>query len=119
MIKYNLIDKKFGKLLVIGPSSKRGKDGGLFFWCQCDCGNLACVRSVSLRNNDTKSCGCIRVEKTTKRSTFHGQARKGKISKTYRAWRAMITRCYNSNYPFFHRYGGRGITVCAQWHTFE
>jgi hypothetical protein len=29
--------------------------------------------------------------------------------------RAMLQRCYNPNHPQYHRYGGRGITVCQEW----
>jgi Staphylococcus phage HNH endonuclease len=28
----------------------------------------------------------------------------------------MMARCYNQNNPRFEHYGGRGITVCEQWH---
>ena len=27
----------------------------------------------------------------------------------------MKSRCYNRNNKDFHRYGGRGITVCDEW----
>jgi len=30
-------------------------------------------------------------------------------------WRGMLTRCRNPNYHSYHRYGGRGITVCSLW----
>jgi hypothetical protein len=33
----------------------------------------------------------------------------------YNAWSNMKTRCYNSNYYLYHRYGGRGIIVCDEW----
>lgn len=36
-------------------------------------------------------------------------------SKERSAWSNMKNRCYNSNYPLFHRYGGRGISVCDDW----
>lgn len=36
-------------------------------------------------------------------------------TRTYWAWRSMRSRCYNENNPSFAHYGGRGITVCAQW----
>jgi hypothetical protein len=33
----------------------------------------------------------------------------------YRTWVRMKNRCYNANTAGFHRYGGRGITVCERW----
>jgi hypothetical protein len=27
----------------------------------------------------------------------------------------MLERCSRTNHPAFHRYGGRGITVCQRW----
>ena len=33
----------------------------------------------------------------------------------YKIWDSMIQRCTNKNNVGYHNYGGRGITVCAQW----
>lgn len=38
-----------------------------------------------------------------------------KRTRTYLAWRNMISRCTNKNRPDYRHYGGRGITVCAEW----
>jgi hypothetical protein len=38
---------------------------------------------------------------------------------TYRTWGAMITRCTNPKVNNYADYGGRGITVCERWRTFE
>lgn len=35
---------------------------------------------------------------------------------TYRTWGSMINRCASTNDP---NYGGRGISVCERWKTFE
>lgn len=33
----------------------------------------------------------------------------------YISWYCMKNRCYNKNYIGYHRYGGRGITICDRW----
>jgi len=38
---------------------------------------------------------------------------------TYRSWEHMFDRCRNPRHVSYHNYGGRGITVCERWHTFE
>jgi hypothetical protein len=38
---------------------------------------------------------------------------------TRNCWLNMIQRCTNEKHPSYHRYGGRGITVCEEWLTFE
>ena len=44
----------------------------------------------------------------------HGHA-KGNGSPTYQSWRGMVNRCTRPAYHSWHRYGGRGIKVCARW----
>ncbi len=39
-------------------------------------------------------------------------------SRVYDVWSHMLYRCRNPRYPGFHRYGGRGISVCSDWHDF-
>ena len=34
---------------------------------------------------------------------------------TYRSWSSMIYRCENQKHAHFDKYGGRGISVCAEW----
>jgi len=36
-------------------------------------------------------------------------------TKEYRIWQAMISRCYKPTNASYHKYGGRGITVCDRW----
>jgi ribosomal protein S27E len=33
----------------------------------------------------------------------------------YGVWEGMIRRCYSKKHIAYHRYGGRGITVCNEW----
>lgn len=38
-----------------------------------------------------------------------------KSTPTFNSWVAMRQRCYYPKHWKYHRYGGRGITVCARW----
>ena len=38
-----------------------------------------------------------------------------KNKRLYSIWINIKSRCYNSNIPNYKRYGGRGITMCAEW----
>lgn len=38
---------------------------------------------------------------------------------THRVWSAMHYRCRNRKATRFDRYGGRGITVCERWFSFQ
>ena len=58
--KIDLTGQRFGKLVVIKESSER-KSGRVCWECQCDCGNTIVVKGLSLKNGDTKSCGCLRA----------------------------------------------------------
>jgi len=58
MIK-DLINKRFGKLLVISKSNERNDDCDVMWVTRCDCGNEHVVSSESLSGGSTKSCGCI------------------------------------------------------------
>ena len=44
-----------------------------------------------------------------------------RMSKTpvYQSWRMMKDRCLRENCPDYKYYGGRGITICDRWLTFE
>ena len=39
----------------------------------------------------------------------------GHKDRLYKIYVHMCRRCYYKKYEFYHRYGGRGITVCDEW----
>jgi len=40
-------------------------------------------------------------------------------TRTHKSWSAMRERCLNVNSDKFANYGGRGITICDRWMSFE
>lgn len=91
--------------------------------CSCSCGTQKSVLGASLASGKSNSCGCLRDELrlTPPRGLIetiyskHGHARVGKRHPLYGTWKDMKKRCTNPNVRHWHRYGGRGITVCPEW----
>jgi hypothetical protein len=113
----DLTGRRFGRLVVVRRVySEKPKPTWL---CVCDCGEQIVPLGHSLVGGNTQSCGCLRLENATTANTTHGQSQRGKTTDIYRRWCAMLSRCYNPNTENYKFYGGRGITVCKRWHTFE
>lgn len=112
----DLTDHRFGRLVVVGRADPSGAVRRHARWvCACDCGNQCRVTSAELRTGSTASCGCYRREKIAARNTTHGMYNTAENA----AWHGMWQRCTNEQAPNYHRYGGRGITVCKEWESFE
>lgn len=62
MVK-NLTGQRFGRLTVVSRDGSN-KRGNAIWLCKCDCGKMKSIVSGSLRTGLTKSCGCLRVERT-------------------------------------------------------
>ena len=99
--------QRHGMLVSIKFSSRVGTS---YFWdYKCDCGNLISGRSVNCEK--TGHCGCM----TRQIKTTHGMCDRGE----YHSWQAMLQRCRNPNAHAYKDYGGRGISVCDKWTSFE
>ena len=103
-----------GKLTVIREVGKNSH-GSILWECVCACGAVTTKSGDSLKKG-VKSCStACGVVDSNKARTIHGQASNGKPTKVYQTWVGINRRCTNPNYAAFHRYGGRGITVCDEW----
>jgi len=99
---------------TIKSLNERGSHKKSANWiCECDCGNIKIVSSECLRGG-TQSCGCLTIEKRKERTK-----RSKSNTRTYKSWSTMLQRCNNPKNPKYHRYGGRGITVCFEWKSSE
>lgn len=89
----------------------RDKHSAALWLCRCDCGVTSSVPGHSLSSGSSRSCGCLRLEATT----THGLT--GDL--TFRSWTGIIKRCFDPKHGRFEDWGGRGITVCERWQSFE
>lgn len=102
----DLTGQRFGRLVAIEICGNDNK--GHYCWrCKCDCGNYKVVANYNLKNNSTKSCGCLSKEIKTKHNKSN--------TRLYRIYYAMRQRCYNLKYSRYFDYGGRGIKICDEW----
>lgn len=116
----DLTGQRFGRLVVIEPMPL-ANNGNAMFKAKCDCGAIVVKRGSHLRLGSVKSCGCLHDTHAIGKQygKTHGHAIAGQRSPTYESWTAMWQRCTRNKHPDFHRYGGRGITVCERWKSFE
>lgn len=102
----DLTGQTFGLWQVLCQHSITNR-GQTLWLCRCQCGKEKAVSGSSLRSGNR---GC--------RSCRH--LRHGKIaSAEYRSWKHMLYRCNNQRCKSYPDYGGRGITVCDRWLSFE
>lgn len=78
---------------------------------KCFCSNEFKTRIQSVKQNKTKSCGCLHKEKALIFNTKHGLS----SHVLFGTWSGMIQRCTNKIHMYYNDYGGRGITVCDRW----
>lgn len=108
---------KFGRLTALEPAGSN-KFNKVLWRCKCDCGANTIVAGTSLRNGETRSCGCLHRET----SAENGRKSRESITKhhdshqkLYFVWRSMRNRCLNEKNPRYKDWGGRGISVCEEW----
>lgn len=114
---------RYGRLIVLeihGSRKSRAK-----WLCLCDCGNTVIRDGGQLRESGkiqcTQSCGCFKIErirKLGKDNLTHGHTI-GPYRKLYDVWRQMLRRCESPTCKDYPAYGGRGISVCLEWHSLD
>lgn len=83
--------------------------------CKCYCGKVFVARKYYIESGRTKSCGCYRsvaIGASNTRRATHGYS----THPLYHTWYEMMNRCYKTESINYAGYGGRGISVCKDWH---
>lgn len=108
--KIDLSGKTFDNWSVLSQAGNTAR-GGTTWFCVCKCGAERIVIGADLRHGKSKSCGCEKFS-IGNHQRKHGMS----SSRLYTTWKNMRARCANKNKA---RYGGRGISICAEWSDFS
>lgn len=103
---------RYGMLVTYGSPYRKIRTSAsakkeTFISAVCDCGNNIEVCVHDIKKGVVKSCGCFHPNKT------HGLSK----HPIYQKWKGMTDRCYDNKNSNYHRYGGRGITICDEWRS--
>jgi len=112
----DIVGLRFGLLEVISYVKTENKKS--YWFCMCDCGSEKIIYGNDMKRGATISCGCFNKKRTIEmghNNRKHGETK----SRLHNIWSGMKGRCQNNNNPKYKDYGGRGITVCDEWQTFE
>jgi hypothetical protein len=93
---------KKGTITILYPAPNVGEE--TFWVCICECGKQI-IRST---NNLTRQSNTYEI-------CYHDPKRK----KLYQVYKNMLQRCFYKPHPQYKDWGGRGITVCPRWLTFN
>ena len=78
---------------------------------KCDCGAVKdCFVDHLSKGKSTRCMACAGERRKTAR--HYNRV-------LYNVWNSMRQRCLNSNDKRYHQYGGRGITICKEWDSFD
>ena len=113
----DLTGQRFGRITVVSFAGQNNHRAAMWN-CVCDCGASICVKGASLVSGHTVSCGCRRREalKYTREKRM-SEADGHSSTKLFYVWQKMLRRCETPTDKCYQYYGGRGITVCREWHN--
>lgn len=116
-----------GRLVVLCRALKGTDERG--WLCQCDCGTYVWKKKSEVYGPHglTKSCGCWYEEYNRNKSVYGANNHRDVPGfegprvhmPEYSVWRGMKRRCFDTKCKSYADYGGRGVSVCERWLTFE
>ncbi|WP_282044991.1 hypothetical protein [Roseibium album] len=109
MPKQDLAGQRFGRIVLTEPV--RDERGKLHWRGICDCGNEWTGPASSLKNGNTRSCGCLANDLTRERNAKHGLSG----TRLYRIWQGILSRAHHGTGSCTKYYVDRGISVCDDW----
>lgn len=124
LISEDFTGRRFGELTVVEKA--RIRPLGSDWVCMCDCGKNRAFKACDLVSGAKKTCGSHSTE--NKRAASRGRMSKmltiypksyGSKSRLYGIWKGVIARCGRKTSTGYKKYGGSGIKVCDEWHSYR
>ncbi len=118
------VGDRFADWTILEQLSEK-KNGYIMYRVKCQCNNETILSGSYLRAMMSPYCRSCSAKKRTpkgKKNKFfkHGASMKGNpLRSTNKTWVVMKQRCNNPNDRSYENYGGRGISYCKKWETFE
>lgn len=103
-------NEKYGRLTVI--KFYKRENNKTYWQCECECGNRLVIPITYLTSGDTRSCGCLRKEKSAQTQRKKAYIKNHRL---HSIWIDMKRRCYNKDRNSYIYYGAKGIKVCEEW----
>lgn len=114
----NIVDlagEVYGALTVLELAEKREGSPRAWWVCRCECGQTIEAMGNTLKRGMKKACGVDGHFWRPARGQHYVDPNRRTLRPEYKSWSSMKDRCLNPNHDKFKHYGGRGITVCAEW----
>ncbi len=108
-------DGRYGQWAVLRPDAGREPNNPTIrvCLCRCDCGTVARVRAAQLATGRSRRCkACSYKARRPHLDIMPDAAVRGKWAACHSN---MLRRVTDPGCDHYHLYGGRGITVCAEW----
>jgi len=91
----DLSGQRFDRWLVLGRAPNN-KDNDSMWFCRCNCGTERIVRGVTLRNSESRSCGCYQKECAKALKVLpDGEGSFRQLYRTYKNWAKVDCREFN------------------------
>jgi len=96
---------------------ERSKSRNKQLLVRCSCGVERVVEESALKAGRRQRCAACQTTRAHDATRTHGEG--NRVTPEYETWRQLRGRCLNPRNVGYRNYGGRGITVCARWASYE
>lgn len=110
--------KRYGHWTVL-ERAENNANGTPRWLCKCDCGTIREVDAGHLKNGKSTNCGCVARQNTRERNLLRDYRQEEKPTRPdnelWKSFTGMHRKCEKEYARHYEIFGGRCISVCAEW----